>query len=222
MLYPYYETGHPLYTTSPDCNGLFTAFVWPGLVFFRATGKNQSSEVGSGKNQSKPDAEKQTCDRLVRPDFMYQTERRKSLVLTFSIFFWYMLGYCLVAPTSAPVAGSWPVWPRGRSGSESPRQGKRGAHVGLEDATPHQSAARCGRLTGCLLILHLYNNTLYSRLNSPIRVFKHGTPHADQIRFAIQQDLFCVIGGFNAAGYQYGDGNIFLCNCAQIGEPSRL
>ena len=59
------KTGHPLYTTSPDCNGLFTAFVWPGLVFFRATGKNQSFEVGSGQNQSEPDAEKQTCDRLV-------------------------------------------------------------------------------------------------------------------------------------------------------------
>ena len=74
------KTGHPLYTTSPDCNGLFTAFVWPGLVFFRATGKNQSFEVGSGQNQSEPDAEKQTCDRLVRPDFMYQTNMRKSLV----------------------------------------------------------------------------------------------------------------------------------------------
>ena len=80
------KTGHPLYTTSPDCNGLFTAFVWPGLVFFRATGKNQSSEVGNGKNQSKPDAEKQTCDRLVRPDFMYQTERKMSLALIFGLY----------------------------------------------------------------------------------------------------------------------------------------
>ena len=79
------KTGHPLYTTSPDCNGLFTAFVWLGLVFFRATGKNQSFEVGSGQNQSKPDAEKQTRDRLVRPDFMYQTERKMSLVLTFGL-----------------------------------------------------------------------------------------------------------------------------------------
>ena len=79
------KTGHPLYTTSPDCNGLFTAFVWPGLVFFRATGKNQSLSVGSGQNQSEPDAEKQTCDRLVRPDLMYQTERKMSLVLTFGL-----------------------------------------------------------------------------------------------------------------------------------------
>ena len=79
------NTGHPLYTPSPDCNGLFTAFVWPGLVFFRATGKNQSFEVGSSQNQSEPDAEKQTCDRLVRPDFMYQTERKMSLVLTFGL-----------------------------------------------------------------------------------------------------------------------------------------
>ena len=79
------KTGHPLYPTSPDCNGLFTAFVWLDLVFFRATGKNQSSEVGSGKNQSKPDAEKQTCDRLVRPDFMYQTLGEMSLVLTFGL-----------------------------------------------------------------------------------------------------------------------------------------
>ena len=51
------KTGHPRYPTSPDCNGLFTAFVWPGLVFFRATGKNQSSEVGNGKNQSEPDTD---------------------------------------------------------------------------------------------------------------------------------------------------------------------
>ena len=79
------KTGHPLYTTSPDCNGLFTAFVWPGLVFFRATGKNQSFEVGSGQNQSEPDAEKQTCDRLVRPDFMYQTLGIMSLVLIFGL-----------------------------------------------------------------------------------------------------------------------------------------
>ena len=79
------KTGHPRYPTSLDCNGLFTAFVWLGLVFFRATGKNQSSKVGSGKNQSEPDAEKQTCDRLVRPDLMYQTERKMSLVLTFGL-----------------------------------------------------------------------------------------------------------------------------------------
>ena len=79
------KTGHPLYTTSPDCNGLFTAFVWPGLVFFRATGKNQSFEVGSGQNQSEPDAEKQTCDRLVRPDLMYQTLGKMSLVLIFGL-----------------------------------------------------------------------------------------------------------------------------------------
>jgi len=132
------KTGHPLYPTSPDCNGLFTAFVWPGLVFFRATGKNQSSEVGNGQNQSKPDAEKQTRDRLVRPDFMYQTERKMSLVLTFGIAFWSLWGYRHVALTSAPVAGSWSVWPHGRTEWESPRQGKRGAHVGLEDATPYK------------------------------------------------------------------------------------
>ena len=81
------NTGHPLYTTSPDCNGLFTAFVWPGLVFFRATGKNQSFEVGSGQNQSKPDAEKQTCDRLVRLVFLYQSEGEMSLVRSFDIVF---------------------------------------------------------------------------------------------------------------------------------------
>ena len=143
------KTGHPLYTTSPDCNGLFTAFVWPGLVFFRATGKNQSFQVGSGQNQSEPDAEKQTCDCLVRPDFMYQTLGKMSLVLTFGIHFWSLRGYCHDAPSSAPVAGSWSVWLRGRSEQERPRQGKRGAHVGLEDATPHQSAARCGTMKGC-------------------------------------------------------------------------
>ena len=138
------KTGHPRYPTSPDCNGLFTAFVWPGLAFFRATGKNQSFEVGSGQNQSEPDAEKQTCDRLVRPDFMYQTLGIMSLALIFGL----CPGYRHVAPTSAPVAGSWSVWPHGRTEWESPRQGKRGAHVGLEDATPHQSAARCGTMTG--------------------------------------------------------------------------
>lgn len=36
-------------------------------------------------------------------------------------------------------------------GGESPRQGERGAHVGLEYATPHPSAARCGSLKGCHL-----------------------------------------------------------------------
>ena len=81
------KTGHPLYTTSPDCNGLLTDSVWQGLVFFRATGKNQSFEVGSGQNQSEPDTEKQTYDRLVRPDFMYQTEGKMSLVLIFGIAF---------------------------------------------------------------------------------------------------------------------------------------
>ena len=124
------KTGHPLYTTSPDCNGLFTAFVWPGLVFFRATGKNQSFEVGSGQNQSEPDAEKQTCDRLVRPDFMYQTERKMSLVLTFWYSFWSLPGYRHLAPMSAPVAGTALGWARGRTGRESPRLGERGAHVG--------------------------------------------------------------------------------------------
>ena len=122
------KTGHPLYTTSPDCNGLFTAFVWPGLVFFRATGKNQSFEVGSGQNQSEPDAEKQTCDRLVRPDFMYQTERKMSLVLTFWYSFWSLPGYRHLAPMSAPVAGTALGWARGRTGRESLRQGERGAH----------------------------------------------------------------------------------------------
>ena len=96
------KTGHPLYTTSPDCNGLFTVFVWPGLVFFRATGKNQSSEVGSGKNQSEPDVGKQTGDRLVRPDFMYQTDTRKSLVFAFGTRF----GLCQVIATSPP---RWPL-----------------------------------------------------------------------------------------------------------------
>ena len=143
------KTGHPLYTTSPDCNGLFTGSVWLGLVFFRATGKNQSLSVGSGQNQSEPDAEKQTCDRLVRPDFMYQTERKMSLVLAFWYSFWSLPGYRYLAPMSAPVAGSWSVWPHGRTEWESPRQGKRGAHVGLEDATPFQSAARCGTMKGC-------------------------------------------------------------------------
>ena len=114
------KTGHPRYPTSPDCNGLFTAFVWLGLVFFRATGKNQSFEVGSGQNQSEPDAEKQTCDRLVRPDFMYQTERKMSLVLTFGL-----CGGCYhVAPTLGPVAGSWPLWPRGRTWTGKPATGQ--------------------------------------------------------------------------------------------------
>ena len=36
------KTGHPLYTTYPDCNGLFTGSVWQGLVFFGQTGMNQS------------------------------------------------------------------------------------------------------------------------------------------------------------------------------------
>ena len=121
------KTGHPLYTTSPDCNGLFTAFVWPGLVFFRATSKDQSFEVGSGQNQSEPDEEKQTRDRLVRPDFMYQTERKMSLVLTFGL----CGGVTMSPPTSGPVAGSWPLWPHVVGlGRESLRQGKRGAHVG--------------------------------------------------------------------------------------------
>ena len=105
------KTGHPLYMTFPDCSGLFTGSVWPGLVFFRVTGKKQSSKVGNGQNQSKPDAEKQTCDRLVRPDFMYQTDTRKSLVFAFGTRFWSLSGYRHVAPTLALVAGSWPLWP---------------------------------------------------------------------------------------------------------------
>ena len=139
------KTGHPLYTTSPDCNGLFTGSVWPGLVFFRATGKNQSFEVGSCQNQSEPDAEKQTCDRLIRPDFMYQTERKMSLVLTFGL-----CGGVTMSPPRRALSQAL-----GRYGHvvglgrESLRQGKRGAHVGLEDATPHQSAARCGTMKGC-------------------------------------------------------------------------
>ena len=145
------KTGHPLYTTSPDCNGLFTGSVWLGLVFFRATGKNQSLSVGSGQNQSEPDAEKQTCDRLVRPDLMYQTERKMSLVLAFGIGLWSLQRYRHVAPTSAPVADSCLGWARGRSGRKRPRQGKRGRHVGLEYATPHQSAAPCGTMAGCNL-----------------------------------------------------------------------
>ena len=93
------KTGHPLYTTSPDCNGLFTGSVWLGLVFFRATGKNQSFEVGSGQNQSEPDEENQTCDRLVRPDFMYQTERKMSLVLTFGL-----CGVVAMSPQRRPLS----------------------------------------------------------------------------------------------------------------------
>ena len=53
-----------------------------------------------------------------------------------------------MSPHVGPVAGFWLGWPRGRSGRERPRQGERGAYVGLEYATPHQSAARCGRLRG--------------------------------------------------------------------------
>ena len=139
------KTGHPLYTTSPDCNGLFTGSVWLGLVFFRATGKNQSFEVGSGQNQSEPDEEKQTRDRLVRPDFMYQTLGKMSLPLIF--------GLCEGIATSPPRrALSQALGRYGHVvglGRESLRQGKRGAHVGLEDATPHQSAARCGTMKGC-------------------------------------------------------------------------
>ena len=88
--------------TFPDCSGLFTGCVWPGLVFYRATGKDQSFKVGSGQNQSKPDAKKQTCDRLVRPDFMYQTDTRKSLVFAFGTRF----GLCQVIATSPP---RWPL-----------------------------------------------------------------------------------------------------------------
>ena len=93
------KTGHPLYTTSPDCNGLFTGSVWLGLVFFRATGKNQSLSVGSGQNQSEPDAEKQTCDRLVRPDFMYQTLGKMSLVLIFGL-----CGVVAMSPQRRPLS----------------------------------------------------------------------------------------------------------------------
>ena len=114
-----------------------------------ATGKKQSSKVGSGQNQSEPDVEKQTHDRLVRPDFMYQTERKMSLVLTFWYSFWSLPGYRHLAPMSAPVAGTALGWARGRTGRESLRQGEGGAHVGLEYATPHQSAARCGTMKGC-------------------------------------------------------------------------
>ena len=96
------KTGHPLYMTFPDCSGLFTDSVWQGLVFYRATGKDQSFKVGSGQNQSKPDAEKQTRDRLVRPDFMYQTDTRKSLVFAFGTRF----GLCQVIATSPP---RWPL-----------------------------------------------------------------------------------------------------------------
>ena len=143
------KTGHPLYTTSPDCNGLITAFVWPGLVFFGPTSIQRSFDVGSSQNQSNPDAEKQTRDRLVRPDFMYQTERKMCLVLTFWYSFWSLPGYRHLAPMSAPVAGTALGWARGRTGRESLRQGERGAHVGLEYATPLQSAARCGTMKGC-------------------------------------------------------------------------
>ena len=48
----------------------------------------------------------QTCDLLVRPDFMYQTNMRKSLVSGFGIVFWYRL----VAPCRGHGVGM------GRSG----------------------------------------------------------------------------------------------------------
>ena len=53
------------------------------------------------------------------------------------------------APTLAPVAGTALERARGQTDWASLRQGKCGAHVGLEDATPHQSAARCGTMKGC-------------------------------------------------------------------------
>ena len=139
------KTGHPLYTTSPDCNGLFTAFVWPGLVFCPATGKNQSFEVVSGQNQTEPDAEKQTCDRLVRPDFMYQTLGKMSLVLIFGL-----CGSVAMSPPRRPLSRVL-----GRDGhvvglgGKGRDRGQRGAHVEWKKATPHQGAARCGTMKGC-------------------------------------------------------------------------
>ena len=150
------KTGHPLYTTSPDCNGLFTGSVWLGLVFFRATGKNQSLSVGSGQNQSEPDAEKQTCDRLVRPDLMYQTERKMSLVFAFGIAFWYcflvstgVLPRCPhVGPCRGLLAGmaTWSDWPG------KPATGRTWGSRGREKATHHQRAARCGTMKGARIL----------------------------------------------------------------------
>ena len=117
------KTGHPLYPTSPDCNGLFTAFVWPGLVFFRATGKNQSLEVGNGKNQSKPDAKKRTYDRLVRPDFMYQTLEKMSLVLIF--------GLCVGVATSPPRRPLSRAWRWDGHVFDLARKARDRANVGL-------------------------------------------------------------------------------------------
>ena len=114
-----YETGQNRTPTLHDLPGLqrtFYRFCLAGSCFFRATGKNQSFEVGSGQNQSEPDAEKQTCDRLVRPDFMYQTLGIMSLVLIF--------GLCGGIATSAPVAGPWPLWPRGRTWTGKPATGQ--------------------------------------------------------------------------------------------------
>ena len=68
----------------------------------------------------------QTCDLLVRPDFMYQTNMRKSLVHGFGIVFWYRL----VRPRRGHGVGM------GRSGWKSPRQGQRGAHVGRKRRHP--------------------------------------------------------------------------------------
>jgi len=57
----------------------------------------------------------------------------EKFVITFGIHFWSLRGCCHVAPTSAPVAGTALGWARGRLYRESPRQGKRGAHVGRKD-----------------------------------------------------------------------------------------
>ena len=108
----------------------FTGFVWLCLVFFGQTNKNQTLDVGNGKNQSKPDTDMRPfgSTRLYVPNLCW-----KSLVLGFGIVFWYRhFGPCrwLGAGT-----GTWPVKPT------------TGQTWALVEATPHQSAARCGSLT---------------------------------------------------------------------------
>ena len=51
------KTGHPLYTTSPDYSGLFYRFCLAMSGFLDQTNKNQTLDVGNGKNQSEPDTD---------------------------------------------------------------------------------------------------------------------------------------------------------------------
>ena len=50
----------------------------------------------------------------------------------FGTHFWPLWECCHVAPTSAPVAGSWPGWARGRTGRKRPRQGPTWGSRGME------------------------------------------------------------------------------------------